>query len=745
MAVETSYRICPLCEACCGLDISHEDGRIVAVRGAEADPFSEGYICPKGVALADLHEDPDRLRTPMIKRNGRFEGASWDEAFAEIDRRLMPIIAKHGSSAVGAVLGNPVSHRFGINLVSQRLMRALATPNVFSSSTVDQMPKHRAVGEMFGGWMTIAVPDIARSDLLVILGANPMASNGSLWTVPDFRGKARALRARGGRLVTIDPRRTETAKVSDEHVFIRPGGDVFLLLGLVHTLFDDDLVKPGRLAQHLSGLEALKHAVLPFDAERMAPRCGIDAVTIRRLAHQLAATEQAALYGRIGTCVQAFGTLNSWLIDVVNILTGHMDEPGGMMFPKAAAFAANTKGKPGSGRGVKVARRFMKSAQIPEIMSEYPVSTIADEITGAGEDGIRAMISIAANPVLSAPNGKKLSKALETLDFMVSLDIYINETTRHADVILPGVSPLEDSHWDVFFNQFAWRNTARYSAPVFPMEEGRLAEWQSIMRLVGIVKGLGPNIDLQVLDDEMTRAEVEKLAGPMTDAVMAMVAGLSGPERLLELELRGGPYGDGFGRKPDGLTLSKIRAERHGIDLGPHTPRIPEILRTSSGCIELAPPDFIADLARVEEALDEPVADLVLIGRRDVWTNNSWMHNLPTLAKGPNRCRLLVHPLDAARYGLADGAVAEISANGSRLQVPVTVTEDIMPGVASLPHGWGHDLAGTRMGLAARNPGVNINALISEAGRDPLSGNSVLNGIAVSLRAIEVPQIQAAE
>ncbi len=468
MAVETSYRICPLCEACCGLEVAHEDGKVVSVRGAENDPFSQGYICPKGVALADLHEDPDRLRTPMIRRNGRLDEATWDEAFAEIERGLLPVIEKHGREAVGAVLGNPVSHRYGINLFSQRLLRALGTPNVFSASTVDQMPKHRAVGEMFGNWMSISVPDITRTDLLVILGANPMASNGSLWTVPDFRGKARALRARGGRMVTIDPRRTETAKVSDEHFFIRPGGDVFLLLGLVHTLLSEGLVKTGRLGDHLNGFEDLKAAVAPYDAERMAPRCGIPAADIRRLARDLAATERAALYGRIGTCVQEFGTLNSWLIDVVNILTGHMDEPGGMMFPKAAAFAANTKGTPGSGRGVKVGRRTMKSAPVPEIMSEFPVSAMADEITQAGDHGIRAMISVAANPVLSAPNGEKLSKALETLDFMVSLDIYLNETTRHANVILPGTSPLEDSHWDVLFNQFAWRNTARYSPATFP-------------------------------------------------------------------------------------------------------------------------------------------------------------------------------------------------------------------------------------------------------------------------------------
>ena len=745
MAVETSYRICPLCEACCGLEVAHEDGRVVSVRGAENDPFSQGYICPKGVALADLHEDPDRLRTPLIRRNGRFEEATWDEAFAEIERGLMPVIEKHGREAVGAVLGNPVSHRYGINLFSQRLLRALGTPNIFSSSTVDQMPKHRAVGEMFGNWMSIAVPDITRTDLLVILGANPMASNGSLWTVPDFRGKARALKARGGRMITIDPRRTETAKVSDEHLFIRPGGDVFLLLGLVHTLFAEGLVKTGRLGEYLNGLDDLKTAVIPYNAESMAPRCGIAAEDIRRLARDLATAQRGALYGRIGTCVQEFGTLNSWLVDVVNILTGHMDEPGGMMFPKAAAFAANTKGAPRIGRGVKVGRRTMKSAPVPEIMSEFPVSTIADEITQAGDHGIRAMISIATNPVLSSPNGEKLSSALETLDFMVSLDIYLNETTRHANVILPGTSPLEDSHWDVLFNQFAWRNTARYSPAIFPLQEGQLAEWQAIMRLTGLVQGRGPNVDPETLDDEMTRAEVEKLAGPMTDGLMDMVAGLKGPDRLLELELRSGPYGDRFGRKPEGLTLEKVKAERYGIDLGPHEPRIPEILRTPSGKIELAPADFIEDLKRVDDALNEPASDLVLIGRRDVRTNNSWMHNLPTLAKGPNRCKLLVHPADAARYGLGNGTLAEISGNGQSLLVPVELSEDMMPGVVSLPHGWGHNVEGARLGLASRNPGVNVNALIPEGTRDPLSGNSVLNGVAISLRAAAMPIIEAAE
>ncbi len=745
MPVETSYRICPLCEACCGLEITHEDGKVKSVRGASEDGFSNGYICPKGVALADLHDDPDRLRKPLVKRDGVFVEVEWDEAFEEIEKGLLPIYEAHGPSAFGTVLGNPVAHRHGLALYILRLVRQIGSHNTFSASTVDQMPKHRSSGAMYGGWLTIPVPDITRTDLLVVLGGNPIVSNGSLWTVPDFRGKARALRERGGRLVTIDPRRTETAKISDEHHFIRPGGDVYLLLGIASALFEEGLVKPGRISQWLSGLEELEAAVAPFTAEAMAPKCGIDAGTIRKLARDLAGAEKAALYGRIGTCLQTFATLNSWLVDVINILTGNMDEPGGMMFPKAPAFAANTKGKPGIGRGVKTGRRFSKVSQAPEVMGEFPISTLAEEISEAGEGRIRALISAAANPVLSSPNGGKLEAALEELDFMVSFDIYLNETTRHANVILPSPSALEDSHWDVSFHQLAWRNYARYCGPVFDHPETMLPEWQTIMRVVGMFKGLGPNCDVHALDDEMTRADVEKVAGPMTDAVMNAVSTYTGPDRQVELELRGGPYGDGFGQRPDGLTLAKLKAATYGVDLGLHEPRIPEILRTPSGKIELAPAEFIADLVRVEKDAGRQDAPFTLIGRRDVRTNNSWMHNLPTLAKGPNRCKLLVNPADGEKLALTSGSIAEISANGATLYAPVELTDDMMPGVVSLPHGWGHDHKGARLSVAERNPGVNINALIGSDERDPLSGNSVLNGVAVSVRAADQQGVAAAE
>ncbi|WP_137895185.1 molybdopterin-dependent oxidoreductase [Ramlibacter sp. 2FC] len=729
------HRICPLCEACCGLELKLSDGRVIGIRGHEADVFSAGYICPKGVALKDLHEDPDRLRQPLIKRQGRFEPASWDDAFAEIERRLPPLLAARGPQSTGLVVGNPSAHKIGLLLYFTRLVKALGTRNVFTAATLDQMPRHLASGLLFGHWMSVPVPDIARCDFLLMLGANPVASNGSMWTVPDFRGKAKALRARGGRLVVIDPRRTETAALADEHHFIRPGADAFLLLGMLHTLFDEQLVKLGRLGPFVNGVDQVRAAVQSFSADAVAARCGLHADAIRRLARQLAGTERAAVYGRIGTCTQAYGSLATWLIDLLNILTGHLDEPGGAMFPKAAAFAANTSGQPGSGRGVVTGRHASRVGGAPEIMGELPITCLAEEIETAGEGQIRALVTVATNPVLSSPNGERLARALDGLDFMLSLDIYLNETTRHADVILPAPSPLEDMHYDVAFPQLSWRNHARYSAPVLPRAEGQPQEWETLLRLAAIASGLGAQADPQALDDAQFAQDARRLFGDDVGAVLAATEGLRGPDRLLEVALRSGPYGDQFGRRPQGLTLAKVKAAEGGIDLGPLAPRIPELLRTPSGRIELAPPALLQDLQRAVADLGQPVPEMVIVGRRDPRSNNSWMHNLPLLAKGPMRCTALVNPEDAQRLGLADGALARISSQGRSIEAQVQVSDEMMPGVVSLPHGWGHDLEGTRLGVAAQRPGANLNALLDENARDPLSGNAVLSGVAVQLTA----------
>ncbi|HYD93946.1 MAG TPA: molybdopterin-dependent oxidoreductase [Noviherbaspirillum sp.] len=729
----TAYRICPLCEACCGLELKVSDNKVIGIRGHDDDVFSRGYICPKGVALKDLHEDPDRLRTPLIKRDGHFVEASWDEAFEEIARRLPPIIAEHGADAVAAVVGNPSVHKIGLIAYVPKLAKALGTRNVFTASTLDQMPKQLSAGLMFGHWLSFPVPDIERSDYLLILGANPMVSNGSLWTVPDFRGKAKAMRARGGRIVVIDPRRTETADIADAHHFIRPGADVFLLLGMVYTLFDEHLVRLGRLAEHVAGLEAMQAAVSGFAPEQVAARCGIDAATIRALARELARAERAAVYGRIGTCTQEYGTLANWLIDVLNVLTGHLDREGGAMFAKAPAFAANTVGKPGIGRGVSVGRRRSRVSGAPEVMGELPMVCLAEEIETPGEGQVKALISIAGNPVLSAPDGPRLSAAFERLDFMVSVDIYLNETTRHADVILPGSSPLEDLHYDIAFPQFAYRNYARFSDPVLPRAPGHPPEWQILLRLAAIARGLGAHADVGKMDDESFAEDVQRAVGEHADAVLAALAEPKGPERQVDFALRLGPYGDLFGRRPEGISLAKVKAAPGGIDLGPLQPRIPEVLRTPSGKIELAPPLLVEDLRRVAASLAQPVAPLVVIGRRQVRSCNSWMHNLPTLAKGPFRCTALVHPQDADRLGLEDGGAARISRDGASIEVRVELSVAMMPGVVSLPHGWGHDLPGTRMALAAERPGANLNAVVAER-RDPLSGNAVLSGVAVEMR-----------
>ncbi len=732
--LQTHYRICPLCEACCGLEIKTEGARVISIRGAEHDVFSQGYICPKGVSLKDLHEDPDRLRTPLIKRDGVFVEASWDEAFAEIEARLLPILREHGPDSVATSIGNPSAHKISLLAYFPRLARALGTRNVFSASTLDQMPKQLSAGLMFGHWLSIPVPDIERCGHLVILGANPIISNGSLWTVPDYRGKARAMRARGGRIVVIDPRRSETAAAADEHVAIRPGGDVWLLLGLAHTLFDEGLLKLGRLADHVNGLDALRAAVADYPPELTAAGCGIDAATQRRLARELASAPRAALYGRIGTCTTRFGSVNSWLIDAINVLIGALDTEGGMMFPKAAAFAANTRGKPGTGTGISTGRRRSRVSGAPEVFGELPISCLAEEIETPGAGQVKALISIASNPVLSTPNGPRIAAALDGLGFMLSLDIYLNETTRHADVILPGLSPLEDLHFDLAFPQLSYRNHARYSGPVFDAAPGTPQEWQTLLRLAALVEGRGLDVDVQQLDDEAIAQDVKRFAGDQTEAVLAALQPWRGPERLIDLQLRTGPYGDQFGRNSAGLTLAKVKAASTvtvgGIDLGALQPRIPELLRTPSGKIELAPESLLADLAG---AHIEPAPAFSLIGRRDTRSGNSWMHNLPVLAKGPERCTLLVNPDDATRLGLSE--FARVKSAVGELVARVERSAEMSPGVVSLPHGWGHDLPGVQMAVAGARPGVNMNALLDDAARDPLSGNAVLSGVAVELSA----------
>ncbi len=754
--------VCPLCEATCGLAISVDDGEVAGVRGDDEDVFSHGYVCPKGTLIGQLHDDPDRLRTPMIRdAGGRLVPATWEAAFDLIHERLRSVVTEHGTESLAVFLGNPNVHNVSSTLYLPALLRALGTPNRFTASTVDQFPKQAASALMFGTGLSVAVPDIDRTDYLLILGANPLVSNGSMMTAADMPGRIRALRTRGGRLVVVDPVRTQTARAADEHLAIRPGGDAFLLAAIAHTLVTERLTDLGAAHAHLANesLAAVQSAVDPFTPEAVQPLTGVEAGTIRRIARELAAAPSAAVYGRMGTTTTGLaladgstlpvGTVASWLIDVVNALIGAVDSPGGVMWALPAFGGPTTEGTPGVGRGATIpGRRRTRVRGLPSVFGEFPAAALAEEIDTPSEDGrrLRALITIAGNPVLSTPDGRRLDRALDSLDLMISLDGYVNETTRHAHVILPPPSPLARTHVDVVFANLAVRNTVRYSPPVLQPGPGERDESDTIMRLTAIAFGIvtgsteprAEDVDdlvaltvaQQAVADEASRAH-----GLDAGDLLAAVAPLRGVDRLLDLRLRSGPYGDGFGRHPEGLTLARVRSAPHGIDLGPLRPRLPEVLRTASGRIELAPAQLVAALGALAPLLDEapPEPSLVLVGRRQLRSNNSWMHNVPGLSGGSNACTVQLHPDDAARLGITDGMTVRVSTEVGAVTVPAEVTDRVRTGVACMPHGWGHaapDVWGT---TARARAGANVNELVTSAAVDVLSGTAVLGGMAIQV------------
>lgn len=748
----TALRICPLCEATCGLTLTIEGTRVTAARGDREDVFSKGFICPKGASFGALDADPDRLRTPLVRENGELREASWEEAFDAVARGLRPVVERYGADALGVVLGNPNVHTMAGALYPTVLLGAVRTRSLFTASTVDQMPKHVSSGLLFGDANAIPVPDLDHTDHLLLIGANPLESNGSLCTAPDFPGKLKALKARGGRLTVVDPRRTRTAKLADRHLAIRPGADALLLAAMTTVLFEEGLVDLGDLAPHVDGLPELREAIQDFTPESVAGACDVDADTIRTLARELAAAPTAAVYARIGSCTVPHGTLASWLVDVLNTLTGNLDRPGGALFPQAAT--DRTPRPAGPGRGFSLGRWHSRVRRLPEAKGELPLSALAEEIDTATPEGepLRALIVIAANPVLSAPDGDRLDKALGSLDFMVSVDPYLNETSRHAHVVLPPPPPAQSPHHDFAFNTLAVRNQVRYSRPAVPLEPGRMAETEILARLILAASGMhgaGPGaVDTMVIDQTLGKAVQDPhspVHGRDPHELAAQLTGADGPERRLDLMLRLGPYGDGFGARPDGLNLARLLEHPHGIDLGPLRPRLPQPLKTPSGKVELLPAPLAADLPRLREAQRERPTGLVLVGRRHLRSNNSWLHNVPALTGGTNRCTLHLHPEDAARLGVRDGEPVRIKGAGGEVTAPAEVTDAIRPGVVSLPHGWGHDRPGTRLGHAGREPGVNVNQLLDGTLLDPLSGNAVLNGIPVRVGPAGVPAALAPE
>ena len=702
-STRTHHRVCHLCEAMCGLVIQTEGGKVTDIRGDKDDPLSRGHVCPKAVALQDIHEDPDRLRKPMKRIRtapGEYQHVEieWSEALDLAADALASTIEKQGVDAIGAYFGNPSVHNYGMLTHQRNLFRHIRTRNRFSATSVDQLPHHLVSLWCFGHMLLHPIPDVDRTHYFLMLGANPLASNGSIWTVPDVRQRLKDLKSRGGKLVVVDPRRTETAELASEHLFIRPGSDAAFLLAMIHVLFRDDLVAPGPLADFTDGLDEVAAAVSELSPDWAAPLNGIAADDIVRITHELAAAEAGICYGRMGVSTQAYGALCQWAIQVINVATGHLDKPGGSLFTRPAMDQVVNTNPGGFGRFASRGRG------LPEFNYELPAATMVDEILTEGEGQIRLMFTGAGNPVLSTPNGRALDEALEEVDFMISVDPALNETTRHADVILPPTSPLEHDHYDIAFHNLAIRNTARYSPAVFDKPEGALHDWE-------IFSELGARV--------AARLNLE----PMPSYP---------PDRMVDAALKSGPYGEHTDWQ---LSIDKLKAHPSGIDLGPLEPSCPERLQTPNQRIQLAIPEVLADIERFVKDTDVAGDHYRLIGRRHVRDNNSWMHNHHRLMKGKPRCQLLMHPDDVAKEGWQSGMIVTIESRVGAIHAELAASDEMMPGVVSLPHGYGHGLAGTRSEVASRHAGVSCNDITDEQFVDQLSGNAAVNGVSVRLSA----------
>ena len=708
------YRACHLCEAICGLEIKIEGTNIISIRGDDHDPFSRGHICPKGVAIKDLHEDPNRLRQPIKKVDGNWLPISWDEAFDLAAEKLSVVNAQYGNDAVGFYAGNPSVHNIGTLFSVPSLVRMLKTKNTFSATSVDQLPQQLASLLMYGHQFMITIPDIDHTDYFLILGGNPVASNGSMMTVPDVTKRLHAIRERGGKVVVIDPRRTETAEIASEHHFIHPSTDAALLMAMINVMKVENLFRLTDI-EKLGGLDSALATIAEVTPEAAAALTGIDADTIRRLASEFAAAPSAVCYGRIGTTLQAFGTLNQWLVQLMNIVTGNLDRIGGSLPTNPIIPITGAGTKPGS-----FARWQSRVSKLPEFGGELPTAALSEEILTSGEGQIRALVTTCGNPVLSAPNGRKLDTALASLDFMVSIDIYLNETTRHADLILPPTSSLNHDHYDLVFNAFAVRNVTRFNAAIWPRPADERADWEIFAELV---KRLGV-----------------KLGRESRPAISTA--------KMIEAMLK-------VGEAKHGVTFAQLNNAAHGIDLGALQPSIYTRLETTDKKINCAPAVIVKDVLRFKKTManaansalgaefgafapsfSQTIRPLVMIGRRHVRSNNSWMHNAHRLVKGKPRDQLMMHPTDLAARGLQDGQLVQVSSRIGNVEIAVQSTDSLMPGVASLPHGFGHNRPGTRLGLAHAHAGVSYNDLSDAADVDAVSGNAALNGIAVSVRGL---------
>lgn len=691
------YRACNLCEAICGLEITYSDNKVITINGDKNDPFSRGHICPKALALKDIYEDPNRLTSPLKRTETGWTAISWGEAFDEISSKLKTIQSLHGNNSVAMYAGNPSVHNSGTYLSGTGLMRALKTKNIYSATSVDQLPHHFAAWQMFGHPFLLPIPDIDRTDFWLIMGGNPIASNGSLMTVPDVGNRLKAIQQRGGKVVVIDPRFTETAAKADEHHFIRPGTDVFLLLAMLQVIFEEGLEKA---PDFVTGLDELREISAEFLPEKVEAQTGIAADSIRSLTRAFANAPSAVAYGRVGLSMQAFGGACQWLLNALNVVTGNIDRAGTAMFTHPAVdILANVKGVYD-----KYDRHRSRVRGLPEFMGELPVSVLAEEILTEGKGQIKALITSCGNPILSTPNGRQLDNALESLELMVAIDIYVNETTRHAHYILPPATGLEVTHYDLTFNALAVRNVTRFSEPLFEKKENAKYDWEIFQELTARLSGEDSTGGLPVPQD---------------------------PHIKVDLGLRHGSYQ---------LSLDQLRQYPHGLDLGPLRPDLPNRLLTPDKKIHLAPELLCRDIMRIKKVLYQRIStnefDLLLTNRRHLRDNNSWLHNSYRLVKGRNRCTLMMHPDDALKRAVSEQDIVSIRSRVGQVEVPVEITDKVMKGTVCLPHGYGHNRDAIQLSVAQLHAGVSVNDLTDELVIDELTGNAVFVGVPVRVEVV---------
>ena len=695
------FRTCTLCEAMCGIEVRHDGEKVLSIKGDKNDPFSKGYICPKATALQDLHEDPDRLRQPVERTVDGWKEISWPEALDKVAAGIQKVQKEHGQNSLGIYLGNPNVHNMGSMLTTKHLLTSLKSRSRFSATSIDQLPHHIVCMHLFGHMLRIPVPDVNRTQHMLIIGGNPLASNGSIMTAPNMRQKLKDIKARKGKVIVIDPRRTETAEIASEHHFIRPATDVLLLLAMLNEIFLQGFAQGSRASDLTPEIDRLITFAKDYSAESVSGITGIPALEIKRLVKEFCEAESAVCYGRMGVSVQEFGLLSQYLIMAINLVTGRLDEVGGLMFPKPAVDIVNNTG-PGY-----LGKRFSRVKNLPDFNGDYPVVAMADEMLVEGEGQLKGFINVAGNPVLSTPNGEKLDKAFSQLDFMVSVDYFVNETSRHAHIILPPVSPLERDHYDVTFNGFAVHNVAKYSPALFAKKSNEKHDWEITLELA---KRLDKN-------------------APFTTKVERWLTKVFGPKFLLDQGLKRGPYPD--------VNLKKLKKNPHGIDLGPLQNMLPQGLKHKDKKIHLNVDFYQADLERVKEMMQQyDDSQILLIGRRHVRSNNSWLHNSHRLVKGKPRCTLMLHPETAKQQGIEHGQRVNVTSRVGSVDIVAEVTDELMQGVVSIPHGWGHGRKGVKQKIAQAHAGVSVNDLTDDTLIDQLSGNAAVNGVPVTLEGL---------